>query len=160
MQMINKADIARIPLPCFFWHFHWRKTGLHSTVVPPCWIKSREGRISIPVFSPLLPSVVYLSKSKHRVTVPGASATPTNALKQRPSSVQLEPWNPLCKKRKPCAKRENNFSKSPASEVTVELLKLELRTRCQNKGRRRLQVRCMYIITSIYAVCENHLRLI
>ena len=135
--MANKGGIGRIPLPSFFVHFHCRKTGLHSTVVPPCWIKSREGRISIPVFSPLLPSVVFLSKSKHRVTVPGSSATPT---KQRPPSVQLEPWKTsckqrkpcvkrknlvqtektLCKKRKPCAKRENNISKSLASEATAE----------------------------------------
>ena len=94
MLMTNNGGIGRIILPYFFVHFHCGKTGLHSTVAPPSHrlIKSWEGRISIPVFSPFLPSVVCLSKSKHRVTVPGASATPTNALKQRPPSVQLKPW--------------------------------------------------------------------
>ena len=53
------------------------KQGLIQLLFPPyCLIKSGEGRISIPVFSPFLPSVVFLCKSKHRVTVPGSSATP------------------------------------------------------------------------------------
>ena len=95
MQMINKADIAGIPLPCFFGIFIVGKQGFIQLLFPPAG--SKAGREEL-VFLCLAPSSLLLFTSpspniawpSRRFRNPNQAATilsPTGALE---SIVQKE----------------------------------------------------------------------
>ena len=109
-----------------FWIFFGGKLGFIQPNSPPdaAWSKAERGELVFLCLAPFLPSVVFLSKSKHRVTVPGASATPPMpSSSDHPQSnwspgkarakkeILMQKEKTLCKRRKHRAKKRNPLAK-------------------------------------------------